>query len=134
VLIFPEGRYSRGRELRPLKKGVAHFALQAGVPICPVAIAGLDRFRLFGQVLISVGPPIRPDPPRWWGLSRQVVEVVDRVRRSILRAFGREPGSGAERRRGRMLGRLARRLRRLRRSQPRLGAEAEVGPSWPPPT
>ena len=43
VLIFPEGRYSRGRSLRPLRKGVAHFALQAGVPICPVALSGLDR-------------------------------------------------------------------------------------------
>ena len=42
VLIFPEGRYSRGRALRPLKKGVAHFALQAGVPICPVALSGLS--------------------------------------------------------------------------------------------
>src|SRR2546423_3443375 len=26
VLIFPEGRYSRGRELLPMKRGVAHFA------------------------------------------------------------------------------------------------------------
>ncbi|HSR24725.1 MAG TPA: lysophospholipid acyltransferase family protein, partial [Candidatus Eisenbacteria bacterium] len=43
VLVFPEGRYSRGRALWPLKKGVAHFALQAGVPICPVALSGLDR-------------------------------------------------------------------------------------------
>ena len=63
VLIFPEGRYSRGRELRPLKRGIAHFALQAGVPIVPVAISGLDRLRLFGRVEIYIGPPIRPRPP-----------------------------------------------------------------------
>ena len=50
VLIFPEGGYSRGRRLRPLKKGVAHFALEAGVPICPVAVSGLDRLRPFGRV------------------------------------------------------------------------------------
>ena len=36
VLMFPEGRYSRGRALRPLKVGIGYFALQAGVPICPV--------------------------------------------------------------------------------------------------
>ena len=30
VLMFPEGRYSRGRALRPLKVGIGHFALHAG--------------------------------------------------------------------------------------------------------
>lgn len=100
VIIFPEGRYSRGQELRPLKKGVAHFALEAGVPICPVAISGLDRLRLLSRVRISIGRPIRPDPPAWWAASRRVFEMVERVRRSILHAFG---GSrrGARRRPGR---------------------------------
>jgi 1-acyl-sn-glycerol-3-phosphate acyltransferase len=88
VLVFPEGRYSRGRALRPLKKGVAHFALQAGVPICPVALSGLDRLRPFGVVEVSIGPPIRPDPPAWWTLQVRVEQLVDRVRRSILGAFG----------------------------------------------
>jgi 1-acyl-sn-glycerol-3-phosphate acyltransferase len=88
VLVFPEGRYSRGRALRPLKKGVAHFALQAGVPICPVALSGLDRLRPFGVVEVSIGPPVRPDPPGWWTLQRRVELVVDRVRRAILGAFG----------------------------------------------
>jgi 1-acyl-sn-glycerol-3-phosphate acyltransferase len=88
VLVFPEGRYSRGRALRPLKKGVAHFALQAGVPICPVALSGLDRLRPFGVVEVSIGPPIRPDPPAWWTLQLRVEQLLDRVRRSILGAFG----------------------------------------------
>jgi 1-acyl-sn-glycerol-3-phosphate acyltransferase len=100
VLIFPEGRYSRGRALRPLKKGVAHFALEAGVPISPVALAGLDRLRPFGRVEVSVGPPIRPDPPGWWTLQ---VRIEERVRSSILRAFDRQ----AIRRRGRARSRLA---------------------------
>jgi 1-acyl-sn-glycerol-3-phosphate acyltransferase len=89
VLIFPEGRYSRGRRLRPLKVGVGHFALEAAVPIVPVAIAGVDRLRPFGAVTISIGPAIHPDPPRWWSTSRQVLKVVDSVRRSILSAFDR---------------------------------------------
>jgi 1-acyl-sn-glycerol-3-phosphate acyltransferase len=87
VLIFPEGRYSRGRHLRPLKTGVGYFALQAAVPICPVAMAGIDRLRPWSAVTITVGPPVLPDPPRWWSTSRQVLKVVDRVRRSILTAF-----------------------------------------------
>jgi 1-acyl-sn-glycerol-3-phosphate acyltransferase len=90
VLIFPEGRYSRGASLRPLKKGIAHFALQAGVPICPVALSGLDRLRPFGRVEVSIGPPIRPDPPAWWTFSRRVERMVDRVRRAITHAFARE--------------------------------------------
>jgi 1-acyl-sn-glycerol-3-phosphate acyltransferase len=89
VLIFPEGRYSRGASLRPLKKGIAYFSLQAGVPICPVALSGLDRLRLFGRVEVSIGPPIRPDPPAWWTLNRRVVRMLDRVRRAITHAFAR---------------------------------------------
>jgi 1-acyl-sn-glycerol-3-phosphate acyltransferase len=89
VLIFPEGRYSRGRALRPLKRGIAHFALQAGVPIVPVAVEGIDRLRLFGRVRISIGRPIRPDPPAWWELNRRLQRVIDQVRVGILRAFGR---------------------------------------------
>ncbi len=118
VLIFPEGRYSRGRRLRPLKKGVAHFALQAGVPICPVALSGLDRLRPFARVEVSIGPPIWPDPPAWWSAARRVQRMVDRVRRAIQRAFGR----GSEEQRtwrsrvsgvpGRLLARLRHPLRR----------------------
>jgi len=104
VLIFPEGRYSRGRALRPLKEGVAHFALQAGVPICPVALSGLDRLRPFGRVEVSIGPPVRPDPPAWFTLHGRIELIVGRVRSSILQAFDQ----GRRERRGR------RRLDRLR--------------------
>lgn len=97
VLMFPEGRYSRGRALRPLRKGVAHFALQAGVPIVPVAVEGVDRLRLFGRVRVAIGRPIRPDPPAWWELSRRVQRMVDQVRAGILRAFGRAPRPGRRR-------------------------------------
>jgi 1-acyl-sn-glycerol-3-phosphate acyltransferase len=92
VLMFPEGRYSRGRALRPLKVGIGHFALQAGVPICPVAVRGTDVLRPFSRVDVSIGPPILPDPPAWWSLSRRVGEVVASVQRAIT--------SGLQRRRG----------------------------------
>jgi 1-acyl-sn-glycerol-3-phosphate acyltransferase len=105
VLIFPEGRYSRGRQLRPLKKGVAHFSLQAGVPICPVAISGLDRLRPFGEVRVSIGRPVWPTPPRWWDFNRRVQRLLGSVRRAILRAF---EGRARERRLGRLRRLLAR--------------------------
>lgn len=115
MLIFPEGAYSRGRRLRPLKKGVAHFALQAGVPICPVAVTGLERLRPFSRVRVSIGPPVWPDPPGWWDFNRRVQRIVDSVRRAIIHSF--QPTS-----RGRTRGGLRRwlgdRRRRLRRRRP----------------
>lgn len=127
VLMFPEGRYSRGRALRPLKKGVAHFALEAGVPIVPVAVEGVDRLRLFGSVHVSIGRPIRPDPPAWWELNRRVQRMVEQVRSGILRAFRREPGR--TRRPGMLRGLLrglwSRRPRARRRSA---GPEGDGGP------
>ena len=133
VLIFPEGRYSRGRRLRPLKKGVAHFALQAGVPICPVALSGLDRLRPFTRVEVSIGPPIWPDPPAWWSAARRVQRMVDRVRRAIQRAFGR----GLEEQRtwrsrvGSVPGRLVARLRHPLRRRSSLAVMAVDEPLHP---
>jgi 1-acyl-sn-glycerol-3-phosphate acyltransferase len=83
VLMFPEGRYSRGHGIRPLKVGIGYFALQAGVPICPVAVRGTDVLAPFRRIDVTIGPPIRPDPPAWWALSRRVAAVVENVRKGI---------------------------------------------------
>lgn len=91
MLMFPEGRYSRGRAIRQLKTGIGYFALQAGVPICPVAVRGTDVLRPFSRVEISIAPAVQPDPPAWWELSRQVTNVVDKVRSSISVALNRRP-------------------------------------------
>jgi len=89
MLIFPEGRYSRGRALRPLKNGIGYFALHAGVPICPVAVRGTDALRPFGRVEVSIGAPILPDVPAWWELGRRVSSVVESVRKAIATALSR---------------------------------------------
>ena len=89
VLIFPEGRYSRGRALRPLKVGIGHFALQAGVPISPVSVRGTDVLRPFSRVDISIAPPIRPHPPAWWSLGQKVAQVVDNVQRALAAGLQR---------------------------------------------
>jgi 1-acyl-sn-glycerol-3-phosphate acyltransferase len=92
VLMFPEGRYSRGRALRPLKVGIGHFALQAGVPICPVAVRGTDVLRPFSRVDVSIGPPVQPNPPAWWSLSQRVRQVVESVQRAISNGLRRPRG------------------------------------------
>lgn len=89
MLMFPEGRYSRGRALRPLKVGIGHFALQAGVPICPVAVRGTDVLRPFSRVDVSIAQPVMPDPPAWWELNRRVAGVVDKVRSALEAALNR---------------------------------------------
>jgi 1-acyl-sn-glycerol-3-phosphate acyltransferase len=89
VLMFPEGRYSRGRALRPLKVGIGHFALQAGVPICPVAVRGTDVLRPFSRVDVSIGPSIHPDPPAWWSLGQRVSQVVERVQHALASGLQR---------------------------------------------
>jgi 1-acyl-sn-glycerol-3-phosphate acyltransferase len=92
VLIFPEGRYSRGRALRPLKAGIGHFALQAGVPIVPVAVRGTDFLLPFRRIEVDIEPPIHPDPPAWWELSRRVTNVVENVRLALTKGLrGRRP-------------------------------------------
>jgi 1-acyl-sn-glycerol-3-phosphate acyltransferase len=89
VLIFPEGRYSRGRGLRPLKVGIGFFALHAGVPICPVTVRGTDTLRPFSRVDVTIGPPIQPDPPAWWALSSRVTKIVDNVRVALTAGLRR---------------------------------------------
>ena len=89
VLIFPEGRYSRGRGLRPLKVGIGHFALHAGAPICPVAVRGTDVLRPFRRIEVVIGPPVQPDPPAWWALSNRVATVVENVRVALTNGLRR---------------------------------------------
>ncbi len=89
VLVFPEGRYSRGRALRPLKVGIGHFALHAGVPICPVTVRGTDSLRPFGRIDVSIGSPIQPDPPAWWTLGSRVATIVDNVRAALTAGLRR---------------------------------------------
>jgi len=54
IIAFPEGKRSRAGEILPFKKGPFMLALEAGVPIVPIAIHGS------GQVLPSDGFRIRP--------------------------------------------------------------------------
>jgi 1-acyl-sn-glycerol-3-phosphate acyltransferase len=89
VLIVPEGRYSRGRGLRPLKVGIGHFALHAGVPICPVTVRGTHRLRPFSRIDVTIGPPVLPDAPAWWELSSRVEKIVDNVRLALTNGLRR---------------------------------------------
>lgn len=89
VLIFPEGRYSKGRAIRQLKTGIGFFALQAGVPVCPVTVRGTDNLYPFRRIDVTIAPPVLPDPPAWWALSRRVSQVVENVRLALFTSLQR---------------------------------------------
>jgi 1-acyl-sn-glycerol-3-phosphate acyltransferase len=62
VVMFPEGT----RRKKGLRKkyearahtGAARIALEAGVPLIPVAITGTDRLGRLAQLRVAYGPPI----------------------------------------------------------------------------
>ena len=93
VIIFPEGSRSPDASLREFKSGGFHLALQAGVPIVPIAISGSWRIspkrslRIeSGRVLVRYGEPIATQ-----GLGLDERELLKRrVREGILRCYDPE--------------------------------------------
>jgi 1-acyl-sn-glycerol-3-phosphate acyltransferase len=67
LLVFPEGTRSPGGVLSEGRSGAVRMAIQAGVPIVPVAVVGTEhgikgslRFR---PVHLRIGQPYMIDPP-----------------------------------------------------------------------
>ena len=59
VAVFPEGDFGlREGELLPFKKGFAHFAVDAGVQVLPVALAGMKEIWLGKRLCVRIGEPI----------------------------------------------------------------------------
>src|SRR5712664_1230632 len=59
VAIFPEGNYGpKEGELMPFKKGFAHFAIKAGVPVIPVALSGTQDLWFRKPVRVVIGNAI----------------------------------------------------------------------------
>jgi 1-acyl-sn-glycerol-3-phosphate acyltransferase len=88
VLMYAEGGRSRSKELGQPKPGVGRLALEAGVPVVPIAIHGSERVREakrggLPKVTVQYGEPLRFEqvehPTR--EQSQEVAnEVFDRVR------------------------------------------------------
>ncbi len=81
VMFFAEGTRSFDGRLRPFKKGAAMLAIQAGVPVVPMAVSGTrlilpkgGRAVRWGQrVALVVGEPISTE-----GLTEQDREALTR--------------------------------------------------------
>jgi 1-acyl-sn-glycerol-3-phosphate acyltransferase len=85
-LAFPEGTRSRDGRLQPFKQGVFRMAIQAGIPLVPVACAGAhrilprDKFGIKpGQMVVRFCPPIETaayQPAQKSELARRVHSAI----------------------------------------------------------
>lgn len=89
LLTFPEGTRSLDGRLQPLKAGMFQIAVQAHLPVQPVAIAGTHEImpkrsfgpRRGGEVVLRIGTPIPTDDLEG---SRGRKIVAERVRDALL--------------------------------------------------
>ena len=106
LLIFAEGtRTPKGATLGPLRRGAAHIALRAGVPVLPVAITCEPRTLMKGQpwyavpdrpfvLTVRVLEPFSPKDVLDGGESDSIAarKVTTVLRERLLAAL--EPGAG----------------------------------------
>jgi 1-acyl-sn-glycerol-3-phosphate acyltransferase len=94
VLVFPEGTRSPTDGMLPFKKGGFHLAVDAGVPILPVAVNGSRRLLPKGQlgarpgtVEVVVGEPIATTGRT----TEDISELVEATRDAVTRLRRLDP-------------------------------------------
>lgn len=89
IAIFPEANYGpKEGELLPFRKGFAHFAIKAGVPVVPVALSGTKDLWFRKRIKVVVGKPIPTAGQDADGLTSLAFERL----KAILPAYSEPPG------------------------------------------
>jgi 1-acyl-sn-glycerol-3-phosphate acyltransferase len=89
VAIFPEGNYGpKEGELMPFKKGFAHFAIKAGVPVIPVALSGTKDLWFRKRIKVAIGKAIDPAGHTPESLTDAGFESV----KELMPVYREEPG------------------------------------------
>jgi 1-acyl-sn-glycerol-3-phosphate acyltransferase len=84
IALFPEGDFGpREGELLPFKKGFAHFAVDAQVPVLPVALSGMKEIWLGKELGVRIGEPI----PTAGRTPDEVLRVSVEAMRRLLPAY-----------------------------------------------
>jgi len=91
VIIFPEGTFTYATGLRPFKLGAFKIAVDAGIPLCPIALQGTRHFMRGDQWLmhltrfkITIAEPIIPEGRDW----NEVTRLHALARTEIAKACG----------------------------------------------
>jgi 1-acyl-sn-glycerol-3-phosphate acyltransferase len=89
VGIFPEGNYGPAEgELMPFKKGFAHFAIKAGVPVIPVALSGTKDLWLRKRIGVVIGKRIQPAGHTPESLTEAGYQAI----KELMPSYREEPG------------------------------------------
>jgi 1-acyl-sn-glycerol-3-phosphate acyltransferase len=89
VAIFPEGNYGPAEgELMPFKKGFAHFAIKAKVPVLPVALSGTKDLWFRKRIRVIIGEPIQTAGHDADTLTASAFEKV----KALMPAYHDQPG------------------------------------------
>ena len=88
VAMFPEGtRRTKGLvkrfEARP-RSGAARIALEAGVPLVPVAVKGTDKLARLGRLSVAYGAPVEIEDLRGGDIPTSAHEATERLMKKIL--------------------------------------------------
>jgi 1-acyl-sn-glycerol-3-phosphate acyltransferase len=91
LVFFPEGTFHRYPGLLPFRMGAFAVAVEAGVPVVPLAIRGTrsilrgdERYVRRGSVTIVAAPPVLPEGRGW----HAGIRLRDAVRAAILERCG----------------------------------------------
>jgi 1-acyl-sn-glycerol-3-phosphate acyltransferase len=92
--VCPEGTRARPGEMLPFKKGAFHMAVQAGVPIVPMALKNSDQ--LMGKGTGEAWPGtiemvmFQPVETSWVSSDEDLLKLVDQVQGVIMKELGVE--------------------------------------------
>ena len=92
VALFPEGDFGpREGEVLAFKKGFAHFAVGAGVPVIPVGLSGPKDLWLGKRIGVHVGEPIQSAGKAVDEMHRSGAEAVAQLLPTYREPAGPKP-------------------------------------------
>ncbi|WP_067532165.1 lysophospholipid acyltransferase family protein [Nocardia crassostreae] len=102
VGVYPEATISRSFELKEFKSGAARMAIEANVPIIPIAIWGAQRVWTKGHpkrlgrtntpISMAVGEPIEPFEPAS-ALTEKLHSTMESMLLDLQKDYAHEPGA-----------------------------------------
>ena len=86
LLVFPEGTRSPDGRVGPFKRGLFLMAIEAGLPVVPVSVAGSRQVMLKGRLMTCPGDVdvVVHDPIRTFGMNRDGARRLAERTRDIV--------------------------------------------------